>query len=241
MKCAVIVPDIHIPYHNKKALDAVMVSIANIKPSEIIFLGDLVDFYCIHGHGSKDPRLQTMLINEIEQVNKFLDQVDKDFPNIKKKYIEGNHEYRLARFILNNAPQLFGVTSCFNLLKFNERKNWEYIHYKNTQLTKVLDTNLFARHEPLAGHARLSVQRSMTNMVYGHIHRIECSYAKSIDNRSYVNFSPGWLGDDSNYSIFGYTPHRNQWQLGFSTVYSEQKEFFFLIHEIKKIGNSYKT
>ena len=62
----------------------------DFNPDEVVLLGDFLDFYSVSSH-KKDPRLQTMLKFEIEQGNKYLDQLDDLFPNKEKIYIDTKH------------------------------------------------------------------------------------------------------------------------------------------------------
>lgn len=225
MKTALIWPDTHIPYHSRKAVKLLLSVIKHLKPDEIVFLGDLADFYAVNSHG-KHASMLHLLKSEVEAVNKFLDQIDKIAPKSRKVYLEGNHEFRLERFICNTAPALFGVTEIRNLFKLDQRPNWKWVPYGPKQSYRVLDSKLKARHEPLGPNAKLSASRSICNLVYGHIHRIESGYVVGLDQTQYINFSPGWLGDFRFDKVFGYVKS-HQWQLGFSIVHVNPVNGYF--------------
>ena len=108
MECALIVPDCHRGWHHHRAYNLMLEVAAFVRPSEIVLLGDYADFYGFSGHGPKHPQLLNTMVQEIESVNAGLDQFDKLFPQAKKKFIEGNHENRLTRFVQNKCPELFG-------------------------------------------------------------------------------------------------------------------------------------
>lgn len=232
METAVIIPDCHIPYDHKPSFNAMLLSLTDINPTELVILGDFGDFYAVNSHG-KHPEAQQLLTKEVDEINQRLDLIDALLPNCKKVFIEGNHEYRLERYICNNAPALFGVTSIEFLFQFNVRPNWTYIPYSKRQMYNVLGTNLIARHEPLSmSSPKASLKNSMCNLVYGHKHVIEECWAVSMDGRRMVNFSPGWLGDERHTKIFGYA--RPQWQRGFSVVTKHKKQW---THEIIRFRN----
>jgi hypothetical protein len=204
-----------------------LLSLTDIMPSELVILGDFGDFYAINAHG-KHPEAQHLLTEEVDKVNQRLDLIDAILPDCKKVFIEGNHEYRLERYIIKNAPALFGVTSTEYLFQLNARPNWTFVPYSKRQAYNVLGTDLIARHEPLSmSSPKASLTRSMSNMVYGHKHVIEECWGVSMDGRRMVNFSPGWLGDERYTKIFGYA--QGAWQRGFSVVTKHNKMW---THEI---------
>jgi predicted MPP superfamily phosphohydrolase len=240
LKLAVLIPDTHRPFHDKKAyalLIQVCVYLYNLGIlSEIVILGDYADVYNLTGHG-KDAGLVTSLVDEIEDVNDGLDELDKLFPKAKKIYIQGNHEYRFERYINNKCPELFGVTQFDFLLNIAKRPNWKYIHYGPNQKYKVLDSYLTARHEPLASSAKATAAKALCSLVYGHIHRIEESHLVGLDGSNHVCFSVGWLGDKSLDKVFGYVKSHHQWQLGFGLVYVDDKSGYFYHQKIHILDN----
>lgn len=223
LSLAVLWPDTHRPYHHVKANKLLLKVVADLKPQEIILLGDFADFYAVNSHG-KHPMLLHTLQEEIESVNKGLDEIDKAAPQTKKVYLEGNHEHRLERFISHHCPALFGITECERLFKINDRPNWRWISYGPEQAYKILGSKLIARHEPLGSSAKASVTKAMASVVYGHIHRIESFNTVSINNDQFTNFSVGWLGDQRKKEVFGYTKHHQQWQLGFGLVWVDENK-----------------
>lgn len=234
---ALLIPDTHIPFHDRKAY-RLMISVAkSIGVDEIVMLGDFGDVYSLNGHGGNNPLLPSMLIKEIEEINKHLDELDKFFPKAKKVYIQGNHEYRFERYILNNCPELFGVTEFRNLIKIKDRKNWKYINYGPNQSHKVLGSYLAARHEPLGSSAKATASKALCSLVYGHIHRIEESHIVGLDGTNHVCFSVGWLGDKRDDKVYGYVKGHHQWQLGFGIVYVEKGTKYFHHQKVHILDN----
>ncbi len=213
----------------------------DVKIDEIVVLGDLADFYFASGHGPKDPKLLNTTIEEVEAVNAFLDQLDKEFPQAKKKYLEGNHEYRLTRFIQNRCPELFGFTDCQTLFKLQSRPGWQWISYGPTQRTSVLGSKLYARHEPFGTSAKQTASRALCSLVYGHIHRIESSYVVGLDKKSHIAFSVGWLGNAKFDKIFGYVKATPQWQLGFGLVHADVSTGIFYPNAVQIIEHGAKV
>lgn len=233
LRIVLLIPDTHRPYHDRKAyalmvraFQDVVLKYQHIAEFEIVILGDYADFYAVTSH-QKDPRVLQMLIDEVEDVLKGLDQLDELFPDVKKVFIEGNHEHRLERYLSEKAPALFGITSTEHLLKINQRPNWTFHKYSPNQLYAIGGTKLFVKHEPPGSSAKLSATKAISNIVYGHIHRIEESHIVSIEGVNYVAFSVGWLGDKRNDKIFGYVKGHHQWQMGFGLTFIDTSTNYF--------------
>lgn len=208
----------------------------DLKPKEVVILGDYADFYSVSSH-TKDPRIANMLKDEIIDVLFGLEELDKLFPDAKKVFIEGNHEFRLERYICDRAPGLFNVTDTRYLLELNDRPNWKFIPYGPNQSYSVLGSKLFARHEPLGNTAKLTATRALCSLVYGHIHRIEESHLVGLDGTNHVCFSVGWLGDKRKDKIFDYVKGHHQWQLGFGVVFVDSDTGYFYHHKIHILDN----
>lgn len=240
-KTALIVPDVHVPYHHKKAVETVMRVGEIVNPNEIYFLGDLADFYFCNMHGAKHPETQQMAKVEVDAVNEFLDEWDARFPRQRKHYIEGNHEYRLERWLIAKAPELFGVTDWEMLFKLDRRSRWTVHPYRLSQLVPILNTDLYARHEPKSmSSPKASATKSLVSLVYGHIHRIEKYVTRTDDDKKILHCSPGWLGDIKYDKIFGYVKSQPNWNLGFAIVYgnTKTKKFHITLHGIEPDGST---
>lgn len=240
LKLSLIIPDCHIPYENKKAYNLMMKAAQDVKPDEICILGDFADFYSVSSH-AKDPRIFNMLTDEVSAVASRLDEIDKLFPKAKKVFLEGNHENRLERYLVDRAPALFGVTQTKFLFDFDRRPNWTFIPYGPKQKHLVLGSYLYAKHTPLSNSAKATVTKAMCSLVYGHIHSMEENHIVGMDGTNHVAFSVGWLGDKNQDLIFNYVKNHHQWQLGFGLVYVNEKTRYFYhqkIHILEQ-GNKY--
>lgn len=226
LSCALIIPDTHRPFHDKRAYNLMLKVAKDLKPSEIVILGDYCDAYSLSSH-SKDPRVFTMITDEVEDTLAGLDELDREFPSAQKVFIQGNHEWRLERYLCNQAPALFGVTDTRFLLKLNQRPKWTFIPYGPNQIHRVLGSKLLARHEPIGRTSEMTARKAMASMVFGHIHRIQMNYSVGIEGKQHVAYCPGWLGDKRKDLIFGYVKTHHDWQLGFSLVFVDDKTKFF--------------
>jgi predicted phosphodiesterase len=235
IKRALIIPDCHIPYEDKRAYDLMLKVAIDIDPDEIVILGDYADFYAVNSHG-KDAELGvSTLMDEVYEVILRLKELNKLFPKAKKVYIEGNHEYRLARYINARCPDLYGAVDIQSILELSAL-GYEYVPYGPDQKYPVLGSKLLARHEPLAGGkhvAQNTVEKAMHSVIFGHTHRIQEAQVVTIDGDNYRGISSGWLGD-KNSPVFGYVKGHHQWAHAFSclTVLEDGTWFNNLTHII---------
>lgn len=202
---------------------------------EIVIIGDYGDMYFVNQHGNRHPNLQHHLEFEVSSIRYGLRELETEFPNAQLVYIEGNHETRLVRYIMDKAPALFGVTDYKFLVGLGDR--WRWVPYGPRQAYKVLGSKLHARHEPCGSTPKLSVARSMVNLTYGHIHRREEGTATNLVGENFVNFSAGWIGDDRKDEVFGYVKQHFQWNLGFALVdFDTESDIFY--HQVVPIADN---
>jgi UDP-2,3-diacylglucosamine pyrophosphatase LpxH len=233
---ALIIPDCHIPYEHKPSYD-LMLEIATDQDriDEIVILGDYADFYDISSH-PKDPNVGSKLIDEVDAVIARLWELRALFPKAKITYIEGNHEYRLGRYIRDNCKEFFGLISVEMLLNLPAMKI-NLIPYGPNQKHAVLNSKLMARHEPIGGGTHCAFQtvsKAMESVIFGHTHRIQEYQIVSMDGEMYRGISCGWLGDETN-PVMSYVKNHHQWARGFSilNVLPDGTWFNNLIHIIK--------
>ena len=219
IKRALIIPDCHIPYEDKRAYELMLKVAQDVDPTEIVILGDYADFYAVNSHGKDADMAGLTLMDEVYEVIKRLKQLNRLFPKAKKVYIEGNHEYRLARYINSKCPDLYGAVDMKTILELN-LLGYEYIPYGPNQKYPVLGSKLIARHEPLAGGkhvAQNTVEKAMHSVIFGHTHRIQEAQVVTIDGDNYRGISSGWLGDKTA-PVMQYVKNHHQWAHAFSVL-----------------------
>jgi UDP-2,3-diacylglucosamine pyrophosphatase LpxH len=228
-KRALIIPDCHIPYHDKAAYNLMLDVASTTVIDEVIILGDYADFYDVNSHG-KSREVRLYLKEEIEAVHGKLAELQKRFPKAKKKYIIGNHEWRLFRFICNKAPELFEIVDVRTLLQL-EKYGFEAIPYTPDQGTSVLGSSLIARHEPS--------KKAGCSIIHGHDHRFHSSKEITLDGKTLTTIGSGWLGN-KNHPVMQYVKNHHQWQLGFTIITVLDNGLWFDTKvEIVPSGNKY--
>lgn len=99
--------DVHIPFHDNIALEAMFNKFEEEKVDSILINGDLLDFYQLSFH-EKDPR-QVHFKDEIEAGKEFLAYIRNRFDGIPIYYITGNHENRFERYLRIKAAELLDM------------------------------------------------------------------------------------------------------------------------------------
>jgi len=109
--------DVHIPYHDRLAIEAAIKHAKTFNPDVILLNGDIADCYTV-SQWLKDPTKRD-LDTEINLVRQFLEFVRKEFPKARIIYKWGNHEERWDINLIKKAPELFGIPACRleNILK----------------------------------------------------------------------------------------------------------------------------
>ena len=235
MKQVLIIPDVHIPFEDKRAY-GLMLEVAQDIPAleEIVILGDFADFYGASSY-AKDPSIKSNLLTEIRAVNNRLDELDTLFPGVNKVFIEGNHENRLTRFITSKSPELFGMITTEELFRLDER-GYTFVPYTPNQIHRIAGSSLYARHEGIGGVVHVaynSVVKAGCSVIFGHNHRIQENQVVTINGDNLRGICSGWLGDKDS-PVMSYVQHHHQWSLGFSVVDILDEGIFFnhLVHII---------
>jgi hypothetical protein len=193
------------------------------RPDTIIHLGDLADFYCVSAH-DKDPRRAINVVEECRVTNKLLDQLDS-LRATTKIFCTGNHEDRLNRYLMRQAPALMGAISLDGLLGF-QRRGWKVIPYGSQHRVG----NLHVTHDVGKSGANAVAQTAAAvghNIAFGHTHRLACTYFGTVLGERYVSASLGWLGnaEDATY-VSNVT--KAAWQHGFGIATMEKSGDFRL-------------
>ena len=238
-KLALVLPDIHAPYHDSRALGAAIEYGEKRKPDVVIIHGDGVDCYAISSWKT-DP-LRPIFKVEVEQAKRILKFVAKAFPDAEKIYLEGNHEMRLRHLLWGGSKMLAGlealtIPSIYGLGEMG----WKYV--SNSQLLEN-DIKPFSLGKlfVLHGHEmrvtysavnipRIYYLRNHVNMLIAHHHQTQEYIARRLDLHHEGAFSVGCLCKLSP----DYSP-ANNWNHGFALV-SWDSDGDFSVENKKIIG-----
>lgn len=116
----VVVGDTHFPYHDKAVLLQILNIIKEQKPTYVVQIGDLYDFF----HFSRYPKSMLKFTPEEEvlearaNAESFWNQVQKLSPKSKCYQLLGNHDVRPIKRLLDKAPELEAFFNVDSLFKF---------------------------------------------------------------------------------------------------------------------------
>ena len=116
----IVVSDIHFPYHDPKAINAVKRFIKATPIDVVVFNGDILDMYDVSSFDKSPDRINS-LQEELNMAMKLFGDIRKELPEAEMVYVEGNHEYRLKRYLMRH-PELFSLEALQlpNLLKLDK-------------------------------------------------------------------------------------------------------------------------
>ncbi len=212
--------DAHRPYHDVRAWDLMLEVGEVFKPHHIVCMGDLLDCYSVSSH-SKDPRRTLRLKEEIEDGRKALDDIDA-LGAVEKRFVAGNHSYRLERYLCDKAPELFEFMDIPSLLQLEER-GWQYTPYKHdTKLGEVRFTHDVGASGRNAAFRALDMYQH--SIITGHTHRMQFLVeGNSAGDSTRLSAQFGWLGDVNQIDYMHRAKCLKDWSLGFGWGYFNPK------------------
>jgi len=218
-----ILSDVHVPFHDKKALDiAVNYGISHCADT-IILNGDIFDHYTESTHekdlGKRDPEY------DYEQYQDFLFELRCAFPEAKIIFKLGNHENRYIKwFIRNGMGKMLNIQhwQYENIMRFDEHKIQMIDHYVTITCASL---NIIHGHEYKGGGginpARWLSLRAGESTTCGHFHRSSEHNIKTHRGDIQTYWSAGCLSQLNPL----YMPYNN-WNHGFQFVIKEGEMFY---------------
>jgi hypothetical protein len=218
LKRLLICPDSHIPYEDKDAFELMLRAASIFKPDTFIIGGDFADFYSVSSH-NKDPSRGNDLQKEVDAVKARLDEIQKRVKPKEKVFICGNHEERLERYLMSEAPALWNSVKIPNILGLKER-GWRYIPYRDhVKIGKLHVTHDIGQAGKYAHYQACDAYQG--NVVINHTHRIGYGVTGSLGGSAHVGAMFGWLGDFNRIDYMHRAKARRDWAHGFGYGYQE--------------------
>jgi predicted phosphodiesterase len=233
-KVAVVLSDIHIPYHDRDALAIALEFTEDIKPDKIILAGDIIDFYAVSKY-MKDPLRIDTLQSEIDETRAFLNVLRDKHLGASITIIPGNHEVRLEKFLIDKASALTSLR-CLSIDDlFGLSQNGIVFSDASVMLGKLEVTHgEYARKTP-GGSVKGHFEKSASSVLVGHVHRL--------NTNRYTN---GWGVHTvvENGCLCMTSPEYsrvNDWQQGFSVVRYNEKTGDFIVEQHNIVGGKLIT
>ena len=183
----VICNDVHGSMMDKDAVNAFLADLKQWNPDEVVLNGDIIEcggFLAAHHTLGYVAQTEYTWQDDIAAGNWFLDEIQKAAPKAVIHYLEGNHEDRPERWIIDQTMRhardsefLRNLLSADTLLRLNERGIHYYRrgihHIKGLPPGWIKLGKIFFVHELGGGKnaAFGAVGRTAGNVVYAHTHQ----------------------------------------------------------------------
>lgn len=188
----IVISDIHYPYHDSKAISAMLKFIKAHDVNTIILDGDILDFYDV-SHFDKNPERILSLQKEINLAKGLFKSLRDIKPEADIVFIKGNHEFRLERYLMKH-PELYSLDALRlpNLLNLEKYKIKYFDKEFRLGNLKIIHGDLVRKFSGYSAHGELD--KHDCSGISGHTHRMGCYY-KQTPERYLAWFEGGCLCD----------------------------------------------
>lgn len=199
----IVLPDPHVPYHDRRVWDALLQYIEDHYWHGWICLGDLNDFDAVsHWNKSNIKKMSdSRLHKQYKASNQWLDELqlsvrhkNPDGPK-DEVLIEGNHDFWIERYV-NEHPELEGLVEVEPQLKLQDR-GIQWVRYWTDKQHKMFTKGhaSFIHGEYVRDyHANKHADVYGTNIFYGHLHDVQSHSRVALGHdKTYVAHSLGCL------------------------------------------------
>lgn len=193
-----VLSDIHVPYHDERALRAAVDYLQGERIDALLLNGDWADFYSISRH-EKNPRHRNFK-SELAAGRQFLQWIRGQFPDIPITVKLGNHEERWEKWLWEHAPEIsddpiMGLDNWYGLPALGMTL------VKDKRIILAGELPILHGHEKGNGisspvnQARGAFLRLHHTVLEGHGHRTSTHSEPDMFGRETVCFSTGCLCD----------------------------------------------
>lgn len=197
----VVLPDTHFPLHDPKAMSAVITFLEEFKPDTVVILGDWFDFEAISRWDPVDLDTFTTM-EEIHVGTRGLEQVRRAVGDkCEVIFLEGNHEERLAKYMIANCREMYGITDLYRLAKMDVL-DIKFIPVKNQPL-RYGDVDFIHGSFTNKYHAFKHVDVYRRNIVYGHLHDVQRFSVANPNGEPIMGLSLGCLANKNQKYLKG--------------------------------------
>lgn len=251
-KLYAILPDQQAPLHDARLHELVLRWLDTNRPDGKIYSGDLIDLTSISRHGW-NPRI---VRNPYEDTQHSIDVTNKllwDYHEASGKQgddwlIPGNHEERMQKFIISNAPQIYGLRrasrgedvepalSLQSLLGLKElgiqwaggdAGDWPHARVRLSKHLEVRHGWLARKHAGATAHATL--EHLNRSVIVGHTHRMATVFKTRHDPDGSAKVLVGVEAGTLARFDLGYAVDPD-WQQGFTVVRVHDDGTFHISH-----------
>ena len=218
----IFLSDVHFPFEDQIAWKFTLKIIKKLKPDLLWIGGDYVDFYAISRWDTR-PARRLRLQEELDAGAEGLRQLRTAAPGAKITLQEGNHEYRLQKYLWNQAPELSSLRllELPALLGFEDSRVGHIRHGQPQKIGKLWHIHGDEMGGGGVNMARGKLLKIQKNVIFGHHHRHQSDFIRNIDGMTSGSWANGCLcGLKPDYDI------NPQWTQGVTVVqYSKWGSF----------------
>jgi len=199
-----VISDAHHPEHDRKVWATTLELAKDIKPGEVILLGDFLEMSSVSQHGGAElEKLTEDFAAGKQALRQIREAVGED---CRITYLEGNHESRLTRFLMSKAPSLRDSLS-YQIGLEMDSLGVEWVPEFKQPVTRG-DIDFTHGHQDLrerpskyhTGKMAEIYGRPERTVIYGHTHKPQIftrptvgGHATAIGLGCSRTLSPGWL------------------------------------------------
>lgn len=204
-----IVPDTHGSMIDPKAAAAMFADIPDLKPKEIVHLGDAIDcggFLAQHHVWGYVAESEYTFEQDVAAANVFFDKLQSLAPQATIHYLEGNHDRRIETWCVTQAlrskidaaylKKMFGVATQLHIEKRGIH-HWEQgKRYMDCRIPATIRLgNCFFTHGTKHGKnaASAMLSRFAGNVVFGHVHKLLSASDRTVKDGEIGAWCPGSL------------------------------------------------
>lgn len=223
LKRGLILPDLHAPYHEKRAWKLFQKVIKSFEWDWFLSLGDFYDAYAVNRY-VKDPRKEASFYREVQLARRQCLDPLNSYPFKRKLIVLGNHDTRPEDFLQEKAPAVYEQYLAEDWLGFKST-GWEvYPYHEYATLGKLIAT-----HEVGATGAHAVLNAVQDNIVTGHDHRMDYTVEGTSLGVTHVSATFGWMGDRKHAEYMHSIRAMRKWVLGFGYGYVAPNGYVYLV------------
>lgn len=219
----VIVPDVHLPYHDKYAVNNLLEMIAAERPARVVQIGDLLDMKApARWSKGRAEEYICSVRDEIGHGVNFWRDLRQAAPDAELVFISGNHDDRLRTYCATYSPALLDILPSLPELMRLDQFGVKYPQpqpYRIEPGVSCIHGKLLHRQAGLS--ARKEMLRHGQSVVQGHTHRLGIVYETT--DRTRFALEAGWLGDIRRAGSYLDYPGVANWQQGFGHLQVDGK------------------
>lgn len=217
--------DIHLPYHDKFAVQACFAEFKRRNVDGIYLNGDIMDMENVSRfeHAPNGRYLK----DEIDVGRSFLKSLRKMFPRIPIYWKDGNHEKRLESYIVSRCEELANLYG-MDIPSLMQLSDLDIIHVPEQKVSKFGHLWIAHGHELGLRSGTVNIARQVrmrvgVNIMFGHWHKNQTDSSRNLADEVHTAWAVGSLC----YLKPRYTGVLNQWTQGGATIqlHEDKKAF----------------